>query len=122
MFYELTKREKKIARACIDKGLEAEFRAGLEQFEAILNKWKNGEFPTHKEAYHELYIALDKKDSLIAKRYDGLSGSRWLAAVADIFHDGYIGEEDIIGLSDLAKDIIKQRSTIQQSKNTILTD
>jgi hypothetical protein len=32
MFHELSKREKKIAKACIDKGLEAEFKEGLENF------------------------------------------------------------------------------------------
>ena len=36
MYYILSKREKKIARACIDKGLDAEFREGLEKFEAII--------------------------------------------------------------------------------------
>lgn len=39
MLYELTKGEKKVARAAIDKGLEASFKEGMENFEAII---KNG--------------------------------------------------------------------------------
>ena len=31
MYYELTKREKKIAKAAIDKGVNTEFKAGLEK-------------------------------------------------------------------------------------------
>ena len=41
---ELTKSEKKVARAAIDKGLDAEFREGLENFEAILKDWREGKF------------------------------------------------------------------------------
>ena len=40
MFHELSKREKKIAKACIDKGLEAEFKEGLENFHAIIQDWQ----------------------------------------------------------------------------------
>lgn len=44
MYYELSKKEKKIARACIDKGLEAEFQKGMEKFETIIHDWRNGKF------------------------------------------------------------------------------
>ncbi|MDB5280491.1 MAG: hypothetical protein JWR61_5446 [Ferruginibacter sp.] len=43
--YELTKAEKKIARAAIDKGLHAEFKEGLENFESILQDWRQGNSP-----------------------------------------------------------------------------
>jgi predicted DNA-binding ArsR family transcriptional regulator len=108
MYYELSKREKKIARACIDKGLDAEFREGLEKIEAIISGWRNGEFAGNKEAYHEMYRGLDKKNRAIAKRYDGLSGSRWLVTVADILRDGYISEEDIKDFSEETKALIKR--------------
>lgn len=39
------------------------------------------------------------KEKAIARRYDGLSGSRWLVTVAGILHDGYISDEDIIDFS-----------------------
>ena len=44
MFHELSKREKKIAKACIDKGLDAEFKEGLENFQAIIQDWRAGKF------------------------------------------------------------------------------
>ena len=78
MYHELSKREKKIARACIDKGLEAEFREGLEKSASIVADWRDGKFSNHKEAYHQLYNAIDEKVHAISKRYDGLGGSRWL--------------------------------------------
>ena len=110
MYYELSKREKKIARACIGKGLEAEFRDGMENFEAIIRDWRNGKFNSNKEAYHRLYKAVDKKNDAISKRYDGLTGSGWLKAVAAIFHDGYISEDDIKDFSEETQTVIKKWS------------
>ena len=106
MYYELSKREKKIARACIDKGLEAEFREGLEKSSSIISEWREAKFSNHKEAYHQLYKVIDQKDHAISKRYDGLSGSRWLETVAAIFFDGYISEADIQEFSDETKAVI----------------
>ena len=105
---ELTKSEKKVARAAIDKGLDAEFREGLENFEAILKDWREGKFETNKEAYHKLFKAVDDKDSAISRRYDGLTGGRYLMTVAAIYKDGYISEEDISGFQDNSKDYIKR--------------
>jgi len=107
--YELSKREKKIARYCIDKGLDAEFREGLEKSEAVIQDWRAGKFESNKDAYHALYNAVDAKDNAISRRYDGLSGSRWLLTVAAIFRDGYISEEDIKDFSDHAKAVILNR-------------
>ncbi|HMG90193.1 MAG TPA: hypothetical protein VK589_09035 [Chryseolinea sp.] len=110
MYYELSKPEKKIARACIDKALEAEFYEGLEKFETILHDWRQGKFASNKEAYHQLFTAVDEKDSAISKRYDGLTGSRWLQTVAAVFHDGYISENDIKDLSIDTKAVINMMS------------
>lgn len=44
MYYELSKADKKIARRCIDKGVDAEFREGLEKFDAIIRHWRAGKF------------------------------------------------------------------------------
>ena len=108
MYYQLTKPDKKIAKACIDKGVDAEFREGLETSENILRDWRAGKFAGNKEAYHELFQAVHKKDKAISRRYDGLGGSRWLQAVAEIFGDGYIAKEDIAGFSDGARIAIEQ--------------
>ena len=110
MYYELSKREKKIARACIDKGLEAEFREGLENFEAVIRDWRNEKYNNNKEAYQQLYIAVDKKDNAISKRYDGLTGSNWLKTVAAILHDGYITDDEIKDFSEETQTVIKKWS------------
>ncbi len=107
MFHELSKREKKIARACIDKGMEAEFKEGLENFQAIMQDWQAGKFASNKEAYHQLFKAVDEKDDAIARRYDGLSGSRWLITVVELFREGYISDDDIKDFSDVTKAVIR---------------
>ncbi len=107
MFHELSKREKKIAKACIDKGLDAEFKEGLENFQAIIQDWRAGKFESNKEAYHQLFKAIDKKDNAISRRYDGLTGSRWLITVVELFREGYISEDDIKDFSDETKAVIK---------------
>ena len=108
MYYELSKPDKKIARACIDKGLNAQMRECLEASEAILANWRSGKFPTAKDAYHHLYSNVWEKDKAIARRYDGLGGSRWLDAVVAILRDGYIDEDDIAGFSEETKFTIER--------------
>jgi hypothetical protein len=105
---DLSKVDKKAARAAIDKGLEAEFREGLENFEAILKDWRAGKFGANKEAYHKLYLAVDGKDTAISRRYDGLTGGRYLSTVAGIYRDGYIVEEDIAGFREETRETIKR--------------
>ena len=105
--HELTKAEKKVARAAIDKGLDAEFKEGLENFESILQDWRQGKFASNKEAYHKIFKAVDDKDYAISRRYDGLTGRRYLLTVANIYSDGYINEDDIAGFREETKKVIK---------------
>jgi hypothetical protein len=107
MYYELTKKEKKVARDCIDKGIEAAFREGLEKSEVVISDWRQGKFSSNKEAYHKLYKTLTDKDDAIGRRYDGLTGSRWLITVAQLFFEKVITEDDIKDFSDETKDIIR---------------
>jgi len=104
---ELSKAEKKIARAAINKGLDAEFKEGLEKVEAIIKAWREGKFETNKEAYHKVFKAVDDKDSAISRRYDGLTGGNYLITVASIYRDGNITEEDIAGFQTETKEVIK---------------
>jgi hypothetical protein len=106
---DLSKSEKKLARVAIDKGLHAELLEGLENFEAILKNWRAGKFETNIEAYHTLYSAVKDKDYAIQRRYDGLSGGRYLTTVAAIYKDGYINDEDIAGFQEVNKKYIKRR-------------
>ena len=100
---QLSKREKKIAKACIDKGLEAEFREGMENFDVIIRDWREGKFTSNREAYHQLYKAIHTKNKAISGRYDGLSGSHRFMAVAAILNDGYITEDDVKDFSEETK-------------------
>ena len=108
MYYSLSKREKKIAKACIDKGLDAEFKEGLELCGAVIDAWRNGQISSNKEAYHQLFDALRNKDDAIARRYDDLSGSRWLVTVAAQLKDGYLTAEDIKDFSEETKVALKR--------------
>lgn len=108
MSYELTKAEKKIARRCLDKGLDAEYREGMEKFESIIRHWRAGKFVGNREAYLKLYDAVTMKDKAISRRYDGLSGSRWLVTIAGLLQDGYISKEDIDDFSDGTKALINR--------------
>jgi hypothetical protein len=107
MYYELTKKEKKVARACIDKGLDTAFKEGLEKSEMVISDWQQRKFSSNKEAYQKLYKTLTDKDDAIARRYDGLTGSRWLLTVAQLFSEKVITEDDIAGFSDETKAVIR---------------
>jgi hypothetical protein len=107
MYFDLSKKEKKIARVCIDKGLDAAFKAGLEKSEVVIREWRQEKFSSNKEAYHKLYKALADKDDAIGRRYDGLTSSRYLITVAQLFSDKVITEDDIKDFSDETKDIIR---------------
>lgn len=120
MLYELTKSEKKVARAAIDKGVENAFKEAMENFEAIVKEWRQGNFATNKEAYHKLYKAVDKKDSAISRRYDGVSGGRYLQTVAGILQDGHITDADIEGFSEQTKEVIKIWRNIWPGMNMVI--
>ena len=80
MYYELPKKDKKIARQLMDKGLLIEFEQGLNRFAAILDEWKatGGDV---KETYYKIFSAVKDFDKHIARRYDGIGGSRYLQTV-----------------------------------------
>lgn len=105
MPYELTKREKKIARELIEKGTQAEFKAALEKAKQVITEWENGALD-NRDGYHKLFRTIKEHDKRIAKRYDGLSGSDYLITVAVILFDEQITEDDIKDLSDEAKQTI----------------
>ena len=103
--YDLSKREKKIAREAIEKGVQAEFKAGLEKAKKVIAEWEKGALD-NRAGYQKLYKTITDQDKRIGKRYDGLTGSRYLVTVAAILYDGQITEEDIKDFSDEAKQTI----------------
>lgn len=103
--YELSKKEKKIAREAIEKGVQAEFKAGLENAKKVIAEWEKGGLD-NRAGYLQLYKTITDQDKRIGKRYDGITGSRYLVTVAAILYDEQITEEDIKDFSDEAKQTI----------------
>ncbi|MHC1777349.1 MAG: hypothetical protein AB9834_18250 [Lentimicrobium sp.] len=91
---ELSKEQKKIARGIIEAGLQKEFAKGLSKADAILNEWKI-KGTNHGEAYHSLYRHIAAFDKHIARRYDEMTGSKYLFIISAQLRDGIIAEEDL---------------------------
>lgn len=96
--HELSKKDKRIIRDLIEKGLQKEYRQGLQQFEAILQKWKNEQLD-NRDTYHQLYKSVRTFDKHIAHRYDRMTGSLYLMILAAQIADELISEEDLTELS-----------------------
>ena len=98
---ELTKSQKKVARELIDLGLHRECKS----FGMKIAKFANSSDWETKP--HELYLKLYKKvvsfDKNIARRYDGMTGSRYFNTVWGLFYDGILTEEDIDRFDDEVK-------------------
>lgn len=92
---ELTKPEKKIARELFERSIQLEFSKGLEKFDKVLHKWKEGGFSNHQEAYLSLYKSVESFDKHIAKRYDGLRGSGYFFLLMDLYAHNLITDEDL---------------------------
>ncbi len=105
MYYELPKREKKIARACIDKGLNIAYTNALNEVGLVIQNWHTEKLNT-RDAYMKLFKVVEQHDDAIASRYNNLGGSKWLAAVAQLYAEKIITEDDIKDLSDETKAVI----------------
>ncbi len=91
---ELPKKDKKVAREIIEKGLQKEFSKGLYDFDSILHNWKNGS-KDNRTTYQSIYKAVKEFDKHIARRYDGITGSGYFYVIAEQLIDGIISETDL---------------------------
>lgn len=107
MYYDLSKKDKKIARLLIDKALDAQYKAALEEAQELISSWRKEEL-NNRDAYLRLYKILDRHDNSIARRYNGLGGSRYLMTVASVLYDGFITNDDLKDFSDEPKEIINR--------------
>jgi hypothetical protein len=82
-------------------------KEGLENSETVIREWQQGKFSSTKETYKKLYKTLTDKDDAIGRRYDGLTGSKYLITVAQLFSEKVITEDDIAGFSDETKAVIR---------------
>jgi len=104
---ELTKRDKKVAREVIEKGLQREFENGLSKTEEILLKWRKG-INDSSATYHAVYKHIKSVDKQIALRYDNITGSRYLLTITYQMLDDIIHEEDLIDFSEEVQLYLKQ--------------
>lgn len=105
MFIELKKSEKKVAREIIEKGLQRELTNGLNKFNNILKKWENSS-EDNKGTYNKLYSSVVSFDKHIGRRYDGITGSRYINVIVAQLEDGIINEEDLSGFSEETRNIL----------------
>jgi len=103
---DLLKKDKKTARSIIEKGLQTEYENGLRSCDVVLLKWKSNDID-NRDAYMQLYDTLFKCDEHIGRRYNNITGSRYLQIIASQLYDKVINEEDLKELSDEAKQAVK---------------
>lgn len=95
---ELAKKDKKVARQIIDKGLQIELENGLIKADKILNDWK--QVHDNRASYYAIYEHITDFDKHIARRYDGVSGSKYLYVILDQMVDGIITPDDLTEFSE----------------------
>ena len=106
MYYILSKSQKKIARAVMDKGLENHYSRALTDVEKIIQKWHLGKFANTREAYMKLYQAVKRNDNNIGRIYNDKGGSRWVEVMTMQLKDGVITNEDLNEFDDEVRNII----------------
>ena len=99
---ELSKREKKIARELIEKGLQKEFAKALADSREILSGQLIEEVD-NKGTYYLLYTHITDFDKHIARRYDGMRPSNYLLIIAAQLNEGFITENDLDSLPEEIK-------------------
>lgn len=114
MTYELPKSQKKVAREIIEKGLQREYQNGIEKVDAVIEKWKSGKLD-NREAYLSMYKKLTSHDKHLARRYDNMSGSKYLMIISGQVADGVVSFDEIGKLNDQAKQVIKNWRDVLES-------
>jgi hypothetical protein len=106
MPYEFPKSQKKIVRRIIETGLQREYQNGIEKVDAVIEKWKSGKLE-NRDAYISIYKKLTKHDKHLARRYDNMSGSKYLMIISGQVADGIISPDELSELDDQARKVIQ---------------
>ena len=101
----LSKKEKRLARELIEKGLQSEFKSILGKAKTLLEIWED-QGVDHKETYHKLYKHITQSDKHIARRYDNMTGSKYLPTLAHLLGDKLISVEEVSGFTDQIRNAI----------------
>lgn len=75
------------------------------KFDVVLQNWRN-EGDNHQDNYYKIFTAVHDFDKLIARRYDGMTGSKFLLVLAGQVVDKLIEEDELQPLSENVKDFI----------------
>lgn len=102
---ELSKKDKKIAREIIARGLNKELKRGLLEFEAILQEWRSTS-GDNKEFYHKLYGSVYDFNKQIAWRYDYMPGSQYLLVLTGQLRDQLIDPSELDAIDPEARDAV----------------
>ena len=112
----LSKREKKIAREIIEKGLQIEYAKCLNDADTVLQNWKNKK-TDNRETYHLLYQTVKDNDKHIARRYDGMTGSTYIDTIAAQLIDGIISIDDLMEFREETQKEITMQYRIRKNNN-----
>jgi hypothetical protein len=107
MNFELSKTQKKIARQIIELGLQREYENGITKIEDVIKKWKSGKLDNQK-AYLEIYKKLIKHDKHIGRRYNDMTGSKYLLIIVGQLADKVITFDEINEFDDEVKEVINK--------------
>lgn len=99
MEQNLSKKDKATLRALIEKGVQAEYTHALAEVETVLKQWRDGALD-NRDAYQAMYRSIQENNKFIARRYDYVTGSRYVLTVAGIYRDKQITDDDLSGLSE----------------------
>ncbi|MCZ4224042.1 hypothetical protein [Pedobacter rhodius] len=100
---DFTKAENKICRAIFEIGLQREFKKGMNEFAAIIDKWKSEKPEDNRESYYSIFTAVKDFDKHIAHRYDGLKNSWFYGTIVALLIDKVITAEDLKDFSEERK-------------------
>jgi uncharacterized damage-inducible protein DinB len=91
---ELAKRDIKVIRTLVKKGLLNDFAKGLSKADEILNDWKQ-EATDNKESYNKLFKHVVDFDKHILRRYDSAKESDVLYTFIQQLNEGLVDIADI---------------------------
>jgi hypothetical protein len=91
---EFSKRDMKVVRELIKKGLLNDFAKGLFKADEILNDWKQ-EATDNRESYHKLYKHIIDFDKHILRRYDSTRGADIVYTLIQQLNEGLVDAADL---------------------------
>jgi hypothetical protein len=93
-YQELSKKDKKIVRELIDKGIAEDFKRGMQHFDQLIQELKKSS-DTPQDQYYKLFNEVRDFDKQIGRMYDGRTGSRYLGILANQI------AQDLVNVSEL---------------------